>query len=455
MDRKIRLYNPWWEENRIPPELYSENTFFDFNMIEELLENKKVLAIMGSRQIGKTYLLYYIIDHLFKRNVPPKNILFLSMDDRIINLDTALSYYEKIILKKDIQSSDDMHYIFLDEIQLFNDWEDIIRHYIEESYPVKFILSSSSKNHLKSWITAFEETYYTEINIMPMYFPEYLLTKKISYKLPDFNLDDLYNTSNLINNKVKFLQYQNQMDMELHDFILQGGYYRYVKEPNPLIRTQKIMSQIIDLVIFKDINIIYNVGKPDKIEDLLLYIARNIGSLFQFDYLSKLFNLTYQVLDNYINYLESAFLVNTTYNYCVDHQKNQIIPKKVYFADLGIRNSIVGEQSINVKDINNLIDNSTFLHFRHIQKKYQFEIYYWRKDTYDIDIVLKYKNELLPIQINYLNKQQKTVERNMNRFLNELNCRKGIVITKDVLEQVEVDGKEILMLPAWIMQLIK
>jgi hypothetical protein len=448
MDRKIRLFNPWWEENRIPPELYSENYFKDYSLIENLLNEKKVITILGARQSGKTYLLYYIIDYLFKKNIPPSRILFLSLDDSIINIETAISYYERIILKKNILGSDEKFYIFLDEIQLLDNWQEIIKHYLDELYPLTFILASSSINYFRKKSLELVEKDYGEIRIFPMNFHEYLTLKKSNIAIPNFSLMDLYNFQFIIDKKVEMYKYIHELDNFMRDFITQGGYYRYIKETNPLIRTQKIISQVVDMAIYKDISTIYDIGNPRKIEDILLYIARNLCSIFQFDYLNKLFGLSFPILDNYLNYLESSFLIYSSYNFGIDNNKVQFSPRKIYFSDSGIRNSIVGETSINLKDINSSVDNAIYLHLKKLKNKYNFDIFFWRKDTFVIDILILFNKQLKPIEINYKSKQLKSQERNLLRFFEEFDCNRGIIISKDIIDLIKIGDREILIVPA-------
>ena len=42
MDRKIKLFNPWWEENKIPQELYSESYYSDYKF-SDVIEIKKII----------------------------------------------------------------------------------------------------------------------------------------------------------------------------------------------------------------------------------------------------------------------------------------------------------------------------------------------------------------------------------------------------------------------------
>mgnify|MGYP000856590566 CR=1 FL=1 len=453
MDRKIKLFNPWWEENKIPQELYSESYYSEYKFFDELLEDKKIITILGIRQSGKTYILYSIINHLFQKNVPVNNVLFLSLDDKIINLDMAISYYERIILKKKIQFSDETYYIFLDEIQLLSNWQEILSPYLDDSYPIKFILASSSEYFFNKKLLLIPEKYYSEFRIYPLNFYEFLKFNKVDIgnnrSQNDFN--DFIDFNIIIGNRLIFLEKIQELNSFLRQYLIKGGLYRYLKETNPLKKTLRIVSEVIDLAIYKDINLQHNLQNSRILEDLLLYIARNNSTIFQSDKVTRLFGgISFSLIEKYISYLESSFLIHSISNLSTDTLKSQTSSKKIYFSDVGIRNALIGNYSLDLKDINQLVENLVFLHLFSIKNRYNFQIGYWRKSNFYIDLIIDNNKVKLPIMINYKTKEEKTVEKNLLRFIEEENCKRGIIITKEDFDIIEKDNYQVLKIPASI-----
>ena len=280
-------------------------------------------------------------------------------------------------------------------------------------------------------------------------FLEYMTVNKQSVNKSNTCFDDILDFKKTLENRLDFIGQSLDLDLNLRKYLIQGGYFRYLKVVNPLKRTQRIVSEIIDLAIYKDINLLYNLQNPVILEDILLYIARNNASVFEYDKAVRLFGgIQSHILEKYLNYLESSFLIHSVTNFNSEISKFQISTKKVYFADIGIRNALLGNYSLDIRDVNLLVDNAVFLHLLRIKSKYNFELYYWRKGNFYCDLVLELADTKIPILISYKHKQEKNFERNLVRFLEEENCEKGIIITKDEFEIVSYYGYQLLKIPA-------
>jgi predicted AAA+ superfamily ATPase len=371
------------------------------------------------------------------------------LDDKIINLEMALSYYERIILKKKIQGSDETYYIFLDEIQLLANWQEVLMPYLDETYPIKFILASSSENFFNKKIISIPEECYSEFRIYPLSFLEYLNVKKLPVKNSITNFDNILDFNKTIENRIDFIDQYQDLDLNLRKYLIQGGFYRYLKETNPLKKTQRIVSEIIDLVIYKDINLLYNLPNPAILEDILLYLSRNNAALFEFDKAVTLFGgIQSHTMEKYLHYLEASFLIHTITNYNSDISKLQVSNKKVYFSDIGIRNALLGNYSLDLRDVNSLVDNAVFLHLLRIKSEYNFDLYYWRKGNFYCDLIIELADKKIPVIINYKQKQEKNIERNLIRFLDQEKGDKGIMVTKEDFDIVSYNDYQILKIPA-------
>ena len=112
------------------------------------IDKETILALIGARQVGKTTLLYQIIDELLSRT-SPENILFVELDNPYLNislenLDRIFSVYSTTILKKEFDSLNETIYIILDEIQSFENWQNALKLWYDLGYKIKFIVTGSS-----------------------------------------------------------------------------------------------------------------------------------------------------------------------------------------------------------------------------------------------------------------------------------------------------------------------
>jgi predicted AAA+ superfamily ATPase len=78
------------------------------------LDNRKILGLIGSRQVGKSSLLYLVIRHLLENNVKVNNIFYFNLDDRKLH-----ELFENVpeFLHFLGGSSPEKKYVILDEIQ--------------------------------------------------------------------------------------------------------------------------------------------------------------------------------------------------------------------------------------------------------------------------------------------------------------------------------------------------
>jgi len=164
IERKIlKIFNdqnPWWFGERIRG--YKEFKRRDYwTLIDKIdplkSKSKKIMMITGLRQIGKSTILFQLINFFInRRNVEPRKILFLSFDypsfiqSPEVHFDDLMEIYSIRILKEPFKqiSEEKCAYIFLDEICKFKNWDRILKGWYDLGYPIKFIVSDSSSAYL-------------------------------------------------------------------------------------------------------------------------------------------------------------------------------------------------------------------------------------------------------------------------------------------------------------------
>ncbi|MBU3958119.1 MAG: AAA family ATPase, partial [Nanoarchaeota archaeon] len=114
--------NPWWEGKPIESIKGMEKREL-FGEILGYLDAKQMLAVIGLRRVGKTVLLFQIIEHLIQKGANPRQILYFSFDELLAKepdiIENILSGYENEILKQELKNI----FIFFDEINHVRDWQ--------------------------------------------------------------------------------------------------------------------------------------------------------------------------------------------------------------------------------------------------------------------------------------------------------------------------------------------
>lgn len=180
--RILYQHNPWWTGRTIPAVKIKPFRRRDYYKIKDRLNDNKILALVGPRQVGKTTLIYQLIQDLLPR-INPKEIFFLSLDDPFlstapINFGKIFELYATNIIKQPLNELKNRSYVLLDEVQSVRNWEVMLKRFYDLGYNLKFIVTGSSS---ASIIDGASEALVGRIHpqiVFPMKFIEYLRFKE-------------------------------------------------------------------------------------------------------------------------------------------------------------------------------------------------------------------------------------------------------------------------------------
>ena len=273
--------------------------------------NRMIKIITGIRRCGKSFLLFELFhNHLNSEGVDDSHIIEIALDDRLNieyrNPDKLLTYIKSRIVDKK------QHYVLLDEIQLVDDFVDVLNSLLHIRNVDTFVTGSNSRFLSKDIVTEFRGRG-QDIHIYPLSFSEYYNT-----------------TQGDINNAWK-------------------EYY---------------LRHLADTVYINDVIERHRVKNRAELEELLSIIASSIGSPCNPTKLSNTFkslkNITIsnKTINNYLNHLCDAFMIERAIRYNIKGKKYINTMSKYYFTDIGLRNAILDFRQIEQTHImENIIYN--------------------------------------------------------------------------------------------------
>ena len=92
--RKLLVYNTWWQTGKVKKELTPKFRRELFKKLIERIKLPRIQAILGPRRVGKTTMMFQLIEHLLGNRVSPEHILYASLDGiEIKNIDALISTY--------------------------------------------------------------------------------------------------------------------------------------------------------------------------------------------------------------------------------------------------------------------------------------------------------------------------------------------------------------------------
>ena len=420
--RLIREFNPGLEgrTSSIPPtrrDLYDE--------IGPWLSRKQAIAITGLRRTGKTTLMRQLQDRL------PGTSVFFSFDEEETRQKEVLVF----VLDYAVTTLDAKN-ILLDEIQYVDDWEGTLKRYYDQK-GLKFILSGSESLDIcraKAALAGRIATFF----LPPLSFGEYLRLKRVTAGSGPATLSDYPSMERLYHECLTRKEYFEQ---EFVEYLYKGAFPELVDEKDGTVIRKYIHDLVVKKIVYRDIPSIFEVRRPDILLGLFRYAGSTSSQLFDIQNLARHFSVHAETIANYLWYLQSAFLVRTAESYSASPAKRARRNKKLYVAHPSIACALLGY------DRHQLIEPVLGPYVETLFASPHF----WR-DRYkrEVDVVRETRDGLLPIEIKYQAGITPSDTKNLRYFMEEHHAPLGILITKDLMDQKAIEGKEILYIPAWL-----
>ncbi len=295
-------------------------------MLQIRRHNGFVKVITGIRRSGKSYLLNDIFyDYLKRDGIDNKHIIKFAFDSADDLLLIGEDLQELTLMKRKVDPKkfmnyissqivdDNMYYLLLDEIQNLGCFETVLNGYLRKKNMDIYVTGSNSKFLSRDVLTEFRGRG-DEIHVLPLSFSEF------------------------------YASYQDDTNYALDDYMIYGGLPAAALMKSSEQKMSYLKTQLKNLFI-KDIVDRYHLGSDENLEELFDIIASGISSLTNPTKLSNTFksvknvSLSAPTINNYINYMEEAFIVSKAKKYDVKGKKYIDTPYKIYFEDVGLRNA--------------------------------------------------------------------------------------------------------------------
>lgn len=392
------------------------------------LESNKIISLIGVRRSGKSSILFHMIDKL-REKIENQNIIYINFeDDRLFplslkDLDFLLeSFYELYPDKRD-----EKIYLFLDEVQVVQNWELYVRR-IYDSQNIQIYITGSSAKLLSTEIATSLRGRTITFEIFPFSFKEYLQYKDISINLHS-------------SNSLSFIK------NALESYLINGGFPETIHENKQISR--KILSDYLELIVYKDVVDRYNIQNRALLKILNKYCFTNISTLISFtklfnEFKSQGFKLSKDTIFEYMSHLEDAYALFTMLIYRNSIKQEQRNPKKVYAIDTGFKK--IFDYAIS-DDKSKLYENIVFLHLRRQTK----EIYYF-KQKQEVDFYAKIEDKKYLVNVSYTISDAQTRKREIDGLLEAMeyfDLSVSYLITNQEEEIVLIDNKQIFIIPLY------
>lgn len=277
--------------------------------------NNLVKIVTGVRRCGKSFLLFKLFhNYLTEKGVDEQHIIELSLDDlrnkKLRNPETLLEYIDSHLLN-DKKTT----YIILDEVQLVQDFVEVLLTLLHTPFVDVYVSGSNSKFLSKDVVTEFRGRG-DEIRVFPLSFSEF-------YSAVGGDKSEVWKEYYTYGGLPQILEFDSEK------------------------KKSDYLKNLYELTYMKDVQERNHLRNADGLFKVVQMLASCIGSPTNPKRISDTFKtvekkaVTDKTILNYIECLKDAFLIEEALRYDVKGRKYIGTETKYYFEDIGLRNAIL------------------------------------------------------------------------------------------------------------------
>ena len=368
--------------------------------LDKLISQKDkdiIKVITGIRRCGKSVLLFDIYyDYLLSAGVKKENIIKINLEtkrnERLRNADTLYNAIVEQII------TDERYYIFIDEIQFVDEFEDVVNG-LRVDYNCDVYITGSNSKLLSKDINTKMRGRSIEIKVYPLSFAEF------------------------------YAYYGGDKRQCFNNFLMYGGLPYLVAEDNNQNKVE-YLKMICDTVVGKDIIDRHGIRQGNLFEAVVEFLCSNIGSYVSANKIADTLKsngyskVTHDTVGNYLEFVCDAYLFYKAQRYDIKGRQYLKTLNKYYISDLGIRNSKLNYRQV---EITHSLENIIYLDL--IRRGYIVDI--GKNNVKEIDFIARDDKNLYYIQVAYTLSDPDKNEQEVSSFYGLDDGYKKIVITMD------------------------
>jgi predicted AAA+ superfamily ATPase len=378
--------------------------------------DKEIIKILtGQRRVGKSYLLFQLMKHLIQ-NRSGSNVIFISKElpeFRFIKSGADLLHF--LVDKQKPKNN----YLFIDEVQEIEGFENVLRSLLAQR-KWDIWCTGSNASMLSKDVAGLLSGRAIEIKVNSLTYVEFI------------RFHNLENTDETLNKYLKFGGLPYLINLELNE---------------PLVN--EYLKGIYNSILFKDVVSRHGIRNTRFLENLVQFVAANVGSIFSAkkisDYLkSQGENMPPNLVLEYLSFLCDAFFTIKVIRADIKGKRFFEVGEKYFFEDIGLRNMVAGYRPA---DIGKIIENVIFMHMQ----AQGFQVYTGTLGNREIDFVCERNAERIYIQAAYLIPDEKVQDREFGNLLLIQDNYPKYVVSMDPVKWDSVKGIQHFQLREFLM----
>ena len=363
--------------------------------VRPFYESDLIKIITGIRRCGKSVIMEQIIKEIAEKT---DNIIYLNFEDKkvsanITNADKLISYVEE-------NKKDGRCFLFFDEIQTLDGWQDACKTLRLYNYSL-FITGSNSK-------------------LLSGEFTKELSGRYVAFRIRPFIYKEI-------------AEYCKELGKEVSvtDYLVWGGFPKRFEFDSPEAQS-RYLNDLDDTIVINDLIRRYKIRKESLFKSLVNFILRSNSRIFSAnsirDYIKQEHtSCSVNTIMKYLEYLEEAYIIESVKQYSPKTKKELSYYSKIYNADVCF-NSI---RCMNNRfDLTHNLENIVYNELIYMG----YELYVYNNNGKEIDFLATKGTKQYYVQVAYSVAEEKAYQREFNAFKNIDNLSQKIIITNDDID---------------------
>ena len=363
--------------------------------VRPFYESDLIKIITGIRRCGKSVIMEQIIKEISQKT---ENIIYLNFEDKkvsanITNAEALISYVEE-------NKKGGKGYLFLDEIQTLDGWQDACKTLRLYDYSV-FITGSNSK-------------------LLSGEFTKELSGRYVAFRIRPFIYKEI-------------AEYARELGKEVSvtDYLVWGGFPKRFEFDSSEAQS-RYLNDLDDTIVINDLIGRYDIRKESLFRSLVNYVLRSNSRIFSAnsirDYIKQEHTeCSVNTIMKYLGYLEEAYIIDAVKPYSLKTKKELSYYSKIYNADVCF-NSI---RCMNNRfDLTHNLENIVYNELLYMG----YTLYVYNNSGKEIDFLAVKDNKQYYVQVAYSVAEDKAYQREFDAFKNIDNLSQKIIITNDDID---------------------
>lgn len=389
--------------------------------LRQLKDQHLIKVITGIRRSGKSTLLEIFKNELLQEGIASNNIIFLNFEEREnLHLTNWTTLYDEITEKVNPKEK---YYVFLDEVQLINDFEKLINSLFTKKN-IDLYVTGSNAYLLSSELATLLTGRYIAINLLPYSFKEYASA-----------YEDEKNTDRLFRKFINESSFPEAVTLSKSSEELVNDY----------------LQSIYDTVIIKDISQRHNLRNVQNLHRIVSFLFDSVGSYVSPTNIAAQLNhnsqkkISHNTIIKYLDFLTQSYILYSAPRYDIQGKELLSTNEKFYVVDLGLKN--ITATNKYESDLGRKLENVIYFELLRRGGK----VYVGKHQDREIDFVVHKANNIREYyQVAFTVNDEKTFKREVSAFDKIKDNYPKYLLTLD-FDSVNIDGIQKINVIDWLL----